>query len=921
MDTFVGREEDIRNITGYLDFTSSDVQVVHIVGPPGFGKSTLAKQIGHILLRKGVKVHYADIRAITNLDTVAEKIMLSIVDSTKHKVTFDHLERWVHKQYSNNLLILDNCDEMIETHEDEFLGAIRTLALSSYTRSVRYILTSQKWEADVGNYYQLHAIYNLSCEAASQLLGKLAPSLTDVQKMQIAELTGNVPLALDVVGALFKFPNAPTVEEVIHGLRENPVTTLSSSKIHPKLDVSIGLAYSYLSPELKQLCLNLSQFPGTFSGESAFAIFDMNSELQTTSRYWSRLIQLHMLVQRSLLQYNNALKRFHFHQLIQKYFLHVSSQELESSISLKQHFKNKFQLHFALTLSNILDDHLAVTILDDEKHNFQYMFSLFNTAKHVNNTYFGVKVTLVAIQMNILRLRFNPTELRNISWSMLTALESYTDTERVSESFLETYVDVIIETAKLESLHRNADFALEVLSLRQRSIDDGYKMQLVTNNTYIMFYRVLAQYYQESGQKENATLCHTHILATIHNELDHCYPHCDYFNISIAYESIGDSVHAFQFRKLAYEHQWSSLHYIYQAKLSIDLYNDYSNVLLGNSLSEAEQFSSIITETIYEYLLLATGSEYIEDIYYDAVDFFRSKNMEEHVMQLQVKMSAIIQNRCDLRNSEGVMKCSNHFTSIMYRAWKRQCYHLIIESGTSLLNLYHQKRFSFTFMQISTFIGKSYYQIGNYSNAQFWLKQAVLSVNEGLKYEYSLKLKAERLSTCLYLIISGDLFNIFCYGYIIKDFVSQVSDAMIYILYEEYEHQQSQKQPVSETVILSTETGVTEEKYSFVWSQFNKFAHEFKRTLDKQISRAINVGQLTFYTCIGLLCALAICLCSVCAYYMHHFCMYLRNLHHRLMLVCFTKQQIKCCHFFFACILHFGVLTVIVFVLGLDWLW
>ena len=68
-------------------------------------------------------------------------------------------------------------------------------------------------------------------------------------------------------------------------------------------------------------------------------------------------------------------------------------------------------------------------------------------------------------------------------------------------------------------------------------------------------------------------------------------------------------------------------------------------------------------------------------------------------------------------------------------------------------------------MQISTFIGKSYYQIGNYSNAQFWLKQAVLSVNEGLKYEYSLKLKAERLSACFYLIISGDLFNIFCYGY------------------------------------------------------------------------------------------------------------------------------------------------------------
>ena len=470
MDTFVGREEDIRNITGYLDFTSSDVQVVHIVGPPGFGKSTLAKKIGHILLRKGVKVYYADIRTITSLDTVAEKIMLGIVDSTKHKVTFDHLKRWVHNQYSNNLLILDNCDEIFETHKEIFLDAVRTLTLSTIQKSVRYILTSQKWEADVGNYYQLHAIYNLSSEAASQLLGKLAPTLTDVQKMQIAELTGNVPLALDVVGAIFKFPNAPTVDEVIHGLRENPVTTLSSSKIHSKLDVSIGLAYSYLSPELKQLCLNLSQFPGSFSGESAFAIFDISSESQT-NWYWSRLIlresQLDMLVQRSLLQFNSALKRFHFHQLIQKYFLHVSSQEAESSKLLKQHFENKFQLHFAQSLSKILNGHLVVTVLDVEKHNFQH---LFKTAKHVNNTYFGVKVTLLAIQANILELQFFPTEICNFSWNMLMALESYTAAEEASvESFLETYVGVVIETAKLErSFHINADFAIEILSLRQK---------------------------------------------------------------------------------------------------------------------------------------------------------------------------------------------------------------------------------------------------------------------------------------------------------------------------------------------------------------------------------------------------------------------------------------------------------------------
>ena len=97
--------------------------------------------------------------------------------------------------------------------------------LASSSRNVRFILTNQKREADIGN-FQLHAIYNLSSEAAIQLVGILAPSLTDNQKRQIADLTGNVPLALEVIGAIFKFPDAPTAEEVIDGLRGNLIATL-----------------------------------------------------------------------------------------------------------------------------------------------------------------------------------------------------------------------------------------------------------------------------------------------------------------------------------------------------------------------------------------------------------------------------------------------------------------------------------------------------------------------------------------------------------------------------------------------------------------------------------------------------------------------------------------------------------------------
>ena len=481
------------------------------------------------------------------------------------------------------------------------------------------------------------------------------------------------------------------------------------------------------------------------------------------------------------------------------------------------------------------------------------MFSLFTTAKHVNNTYFSVTVTLLAMQANVLKHRFLPTELRNISWSMLMSLQSYTATEEASlDSFLETYVSVVIETAKLErSLHINADFAIEILSLRQRRIDGGYEMKHVSNNTYVQFYRVLAQYYKENGQEENATLCHAHILTITHDQLDHCYPHCDYFSISIAYENVGDSVHAFQFRELAYKHQWSSLSPMQQAKLSIDLYNDYSNESLGNSTSQADQFSSIITEYIYEYLLRAAESEYIEDIYYDAVAFFRAKNMEEHLMMLQVKMNAIIQSRCDMQNFDGILNCCHHFASsrVLLHSWKMQCHHL-----TLLWKALHY-----------------YNSIGDYSNAQVALKHALQIINEGLKDEYSFNLSEDRFITCRYLIRSGDYFNIFCYGYIEKHILNIIIATIIENLYAVYKmnaQQPPKKQPAAEAVILSTETGVTEKKYSFVWSQFNHYVDKFRCAIN--IHAYVSKGDINWFHVILLSSIFSFiyntctCLSSIC---------------------------------------------------------
>ena len=344
VDNFVGREEDIRNITSYLDFTTSDIQVVHIVGPPGFGKSTLAKKIGELFLRKWVNVHYVDVRQkmVKDIDTLSEKILLSMVESRRNKVTMTDLEEKVHKTYYSTLIILDNCDELFEFAKEEYFRTLKLLAQASHRKCVKFLITSQKRETDIGN-FRLHAIYNLSSESALELLGRVAPSLTHDQKIQIASLTGNVPLALDVVGAIFKFPDAPSAEDVIKDLREHPLQTLSPVELQSKVNACIGLAYSYLTQDLKRLCFYLSHFPGSFDKAIIFmfSIFKNCEDM------------LDELVQRSLLQSSHHRQRFYFHQLLRKFF----QNQQHNKKAFRKKFTNIFQVYIIYILEGVIADY------------------------------------------------------------------------------------------------------------------------------------------------------------------------------------------------------------------------------------------------------------------------------------------------------------------------------------------------------------------------------------------------------------------------------------------------------------------------------------------------------------------------------------------------------------------------------------
>lgn len=82
-------------------------------------------------------------------------------------------------------------------------------------------------------------------------------------------------------------------------------------------------------------------------------------------------------------------------------------------------------------------------------------------------------------------------------------------------------------------------------------------------------------------------------------------------------------------------------------------------------------------------MINASREEYLKEVYFDAVEFFRAKYMEDHVVALQEKMQAILNGQCSFRTH----KCGNfHYTSVK-DAWERRCYYLAINLGKASLKL------------------------------------------------------------------------------------------------------------------------------------------------------------------------------------------------------------------------------------------
>ena len=476
-DKFVGRTEDTNNIIHLLNH--SVVKMVHIVGLPGVGKSTLAVRVGYEMASHGCTVLYNEMNKVHIFTSRDESKFADLTANHHHRATrvdsktainnivlpwYSHKKKMFvsttvkglterAKKISNcALLILDNCDSLLR-QKQRSSGLLKVFdALSIPSSHLRVVTTSSvKVKSSHGKMYNLKPLGN---EPSIKLLQLVAPVMTLNDSRMINEMLDGIPLALKLVGSLVSEERPPNL--IIRQLKQNLIGTLTPEDIHLKTqNMGHVLRHSYncLDNRTQECALYLSHFPGSFSEDAAIHILSSCNNRDP-------LGCLNNLTHTSLLDtYISYAGQHHyqFHKIIKDFLTNIEFQmNPVTATSMNGQFNSSFVIHFTeafLTFVNtytqLPHDETNIGRFENESHNFEfllekiYLLDQWTVTSVVNFTH--------ALRSDLMSKKFNMEKLLKVGQKILRTFESRMDeisAQIGANETLNTYSDLVLTLRK-----------------------------------------------------------------------------------------------------------------------------------------------------------------------------------------------------------------------------------------------------------------------------------------------------------------------------------------------------------------------------------------------------------------------------------------------------------------------------------------
>ena len=213
-------------------------------------KSALAIYVGNEAITRGESAYYINMAEFPNeqlKQVLAAKIFsLWNRESNLTRISFDRLRHWANSLWFNTVIILDNCDDCIQNQLEGFDEAEKNLLEFSHGK-IKIVTTSREILMHLEN-YATFKVQPLDEDSACLLLESKVPHLLNfTEKKVIADLTGEVPLALQIIGALLNIGIHPphTPSEIITNLKNQPISALSATGLHKNMQLNASISLSY----------------------------------------------------------------------------------------------------------------------------------------------------------------------------------------------------------------------------------------------------------------------------------------------------------------------------------------------------------------------------------------------------------------------------------------------------------------------------------------------------------------------------------------------------------------------------------------------------------------------------------------------------------------------------------------------------
>ena len=789
-ENFVGREIEKEELMKQLDFYNHSTRIINIYGPPGFGKSTLAIHIGHAAVSKGVEVHYVNMAEFP--DKGVKQVLAEKILKKKEHNNFEHLLQWLKSYrywYYQILLIFDNCDGILHNHGDEFQDAITGLVESSL--HVRVLLTSREVAAfpEYAEWCKLDAI---SFAAAHELLDRRVPKsigLDPSHKDEIAQLTGNVPLALQIVSSLLRLPNSPSPSEVVQELDKDPIPFLSPTDFpaSKQILISIDLSVRHLSIELLIASWNLAIFPGSFDEEAAKAVLD-RSVLQV---YNSTVRQvLNSLLRQSLLEVNERTLRYQYHRLIREFFLyHIQRYGFGP---LLHNSVTAYNVHFAFKLIDAFsqfkyDHQKSLSILYSEQHNFRLLLDFLRTSQSLTE---DLVVSIIAvsgaIDVGLLRLHFTPADwcepIRNallhldiLAVSFNSNWYHHTMAGLSRESFFNYYVVLIQQLAKCEEINHGIEGAVKVFNDRRYAIESSN--QHIRSEDYIKYYEELGNYYSLLGYQNHVVECHRKIIYQANVHLATCMPNqCSNYLIGLTYYKMKAHEKAIGFLEKAVDENLNAL------KLSrtlVTLFICYASVH-----SDSKYSALIKLLELHDDIMNLPNNElyHNNDVTQLIITIFRRYGYDQEAETLEERLlEVVLEIRAQPQQGAVSMDRAYRFAQYLFDSGS---YHRVVDVGTYILESLDLENPDDVHLKLKVELlnGKAKFHDGNYSEGMEDIELVLLKILNYPESDYV----EEEMTSCWYLIPRVKYINT-CYGIVAK-MGKFVVGTMYLLLQSPFEH-------------------------------------------------------------------------------------------------------------------------------------